>query len=97
MSSSFGDMMFRNSRYNDFSQSIWSFCLGLLFSPWSWGFLYYLIFLFLYEVATAYMTSCQPPYWCFMSRIGIVASSLLGFIIGRIIVGYKNPLNDKAP
>ena len=32
-----------------------------------------------------------------MSRIGIVASSLLGFIIGRIIVGYKNPLNDKAP
>lgn len=91
------DTMFRNPRYNEFSQQIIAFCLGVLFSPWSWGFIYYLAFLILYEIVTAYMTWCQPPYWCLSSRIGIVAASLLGFIVGRIIVGYEHPLKDEAP
>ena len=89
------DTMFRNSRYNEFSLLIISFCSGVLFSPWSWGFLYYIVFLVLYEIITAYMTWCQPPYWCPSTRIGIVASSLLGFIVGRIIIGYDNPLKEK--
>ena len=91
------DVLFRNPDNNEFCQLVSALCLGILFSPWSWGFLYFIGFLLLYEVITAYFTWCQAPYWNMMTRLGVIAASLLGFILGRILVGYNNPLVDRSP
>ncbi len=67
------------------AQLILSFCLGILFAPFTYGFIYYLIFLILYEIILFAMS--KP--WNYELRIGVFAFSLIGFIIGRYLVGKK--------
>lgn len=83
---------FCNTSNNDFVQLIGAFCTGVLFSPWSWGLRWFVAFLIVYEVLAIYFTRCDSLYWKFSTRIGVVCASLLGFILGRILVGYDNPL-----
>jgi hypothetical protein len=90
------DTLFCNEANNDLAQLISSFCLGVLFSPWSWGLVYYIAFLLIYEILSAYYTWCQLPYWRLSTRLGVIAASLLGFILGRILVGYNNPLRQET-
>lgn len=59
---------------------------GVLFSTWSWGIVYLLFFTVFYEVI--YFVVCKyrikTPYNAEM-RIGMIAGSIFGFLIGRAI------------
>ena len=68
-----------------------SFAVGLLFAPWSFGFLYLLIFIIVYEIIYA----CYHKDFStnnFMIRLGIVVASIFGFIVGRAILQDSDPL-----
>lgn len=39
---------------------VFSFCVGVLLSPWSWGFWWFLVFLVVYEIA--WLVYCR--WWC---------------------------------
>lgn len=88
------DSYFRNDRCCDFGQIVAAFTLGIIFSPWSWGLLYFLLFIIGYELVAIYMTAAEEPYWRFETRIGVIAASILGFVIGRIIDGFPDPLQN---
>lgn len=65
-----------------------AFFSGFLFSGWSWGILYVLVFLIIYEIG--YYVYCSAykglEEYSFMIRIGLVAGALMGFLIGRAII-----------
>ena len=63
-----------------------SFFSGFLFSTWSWGILYVLSFLIIYEIGYYIYCSYQSKEYDCMIRIGIVAGALMGFLIGRAII-----------
>ena len=73
-----------------------SFFSGFLFSSWSWGILYLLLFLFIWEIC--YYVYCYSyrglDDYDFMIRIGIVAGALMGFLIGRGIT--ENDDHEKS-
>lgn len=64
-----------------------AFFSGVLFSTWSWGILYLLTFLLIYEIG--YYIYCysfsKMDQYDLMIRIGIVAGAFMGFLIGRNI------------
>jgi len=65
-----------------------SFFSGFLFSSWSWGILYLLVFLIIWEIGY-YIYCCNYKgldKYSFMIRIGIVAGALMGFLIARGII-----------
>lgn len=82
--------IFKDSGCNDLVQLILAFTLGILLSPWSYGLLYFLLFLIAYEIVLVYMTEAQVPYWRIETRLGVIAASILGFIIGRVLVGFPD-------
>jgi hypothetical protein len=76
-------------------QLITSFCFGVLLAPFSWGFFFFLLFLILYELGF-YQFCIQTnflEYDPLIVRLGIVAASIYGWIIGRYLVGYIDPMN----
>lgn len=70
---------------------IFSFAVGLLFAPWSAGFLYLIIFIIIYEIVYAYIYRDFSSQNCVI-RIGIVVASLFGFIVGRALLKDSRPL-----
>lgn len=65
-----------------------AFFSGFLFSAWSWGILYVLSFLIIYEIG--YYVYCSATKkldkYSILIRIGLVAGGLMGFLIGRGII-----------
>lgn len=76
----------------DFPQIFLAFCFGILLSPWSYGLFYFLIFLLVYEVYILLYTNQNS--WKMEIRLGVLAASIFGFIIGRILTGWNHPLDD---
>ena len=59
---------------------------GLLFSTWSFGIVYVLISIVFYEFI--FCVACYyrgKTNYCIQMRIGLVAGSIFGFLIGRAI------------
>jgi hypothetical protein len=69
-----------------------AFVGGFVFAPWSWGLVYFLIFLLLYEIFIYYLCRKYSQCWDKEVRLGIIVFSVLGFILGRILVKSKNIL-----
>jgi hypothetical protein len=90
------DTFFRNPNYTEFAQLVSAFVLGLVFSPFSFGVIYFVAFIIVYEIAYAYFSRLERPYWRLEGRIGIEAAAIAGFIIGRILVGFDDPLRDSS-
>lgn len=65
-------------------QLITTFSLGVLFSPWSYGIFYLLLFIIMYEVVFFYYTGPYNPYWNPEVRGGVILAAILGFIVGRV-------------
>ena len=65
-----------------------AFFSGFLFATWSWGILYLLSFLILYEIG--YYIYCYSykglDDYSLMIRSGIAAGAFMGFLIGRAII-----------
>lgn len=64
-----------------------AFFSGFLFSSWSWGIIYVILFLIVYEIGY-YGFYCYKGWnnYNIIVRIGIVAGALMGFLIGRNII-----------
>lgn len=61
---------------------------GILFAGFSWGFVYYIIFLFIWEIGYWIYTGYDDStIWSPKLRLGVVLVALFGFIIGRTIHG----------
>ena len=95
MKSSCNHMLCRMNRdiYQDPLYWIGSaFFSGFLFATWSWGIIYVISFLILYEIG--YYIYCYSykglDEYSFMVRIGIVAGAFMGFLIGRAITETDN-------
>ena len=69
---------------------------GFLFATWSWGILYLLVFLILWEIG--YYLYCRNfrdiNDYDITIRIGIAAGAIMGFLIGRCIT--KNDDHEKS-
>jgi hypothetical protein len=87
--------IFRNPNYTELLQLISAFALGIILSPWSWGFLFFILYVVLYEIAIAIVNHMQYPYWRLEFRCAIVCASVFGFIIGRSLIGYEDPFIDE--
>lgn len=83
---------FRNPNYTELLQFISAFTFGVIFSPFSYGAVFLIVFLVLYEFAYAYYTQTCLPYWRLSFRVGIFMTAIFGWILGRTIVGWRNPL-----
>ena len=88
----FIDWYFKNPNYTQLVQIVVSFVFGLILAPYGYGFIYFLIYLLAYEFVYLLATQGCNPYWGPVFRLGAVSASILGFLIGRIILGWKNPL-----
>ncbi len=64
---------------------ILAFTIGILFSRFSLGFLFVLIFIIISEIFYGTYTRCNYP-WLIQVRGLVIASSILGFIIGRTVL-----------
>lgn len=71
-----------------------AFTLGLLLAPFSYGLVYYLLFLIGYEVFAIYLSAMDPRYWCLKTRLAVMLASLIGFLLGRWVDGRKDLLED---
>lgn len=71
-----------------------AFFSGFLFSSWSMGIVYVILFLIAYEVF--YFTFCcyKKSTWNLLERIGIVAGAFMGFLIGRAIIEEDDHLKS---
>lgn len=86
---------------------ILSFCMGVLLSPWSWGFWWFLVFLIVYEIV--WLVYCRwwrsetitfgallglpsQKGWSMFARFGIVVASIAGFLVGRTFSHPTHPL-----
>ena len=74
-----------------------SFFSGFLFATWTWGIVYLILFLIIYEVGYfIYKSSIKENgnEYNFMIRLGIVAGAIMGFLIGRAIT--ENDDHEKS-
>ena len=85
---------FKNPKYTQLMQIIVAFALGVIFSPFSYGLIYLLIYLLIYEIIYLIFTQACYPYWGIVFRLAVVSASIYGWIIGRTIVGWRNPLRN---
>jgi hypothetical protein len=70
-------------------QWIVAFSLGVLLASWSTGFVFYIMLLIGKEI---FFYIRDPS--SLLTRVGIIFLSLYGYIIGRSILQYDDPLED---
>ncbi len=90
----YGEYYFKNCKYTQLMQLVLSFVLGVIFAPYSYGFAFLIVYLLAYEFAYAAFTNLESPYWTPLFRVGIIAVTIFGWLIGRYIVGWRNPLRN---
>ena len=76
-------------------QIIVTFVIGLVFAPFSYGFIYFLLFWFFWVLLYSLTVNFQFPMWRVFTLFGIFMVGVLGFIIGRIMIGDENILKWK--
>lgn len=69
-------------------QIIFAVAMGITFSPWSYGLVYYIIFVMIWELLYGYFLSFDFNVWNPLERLGVVLAGFLGWIIGRNAVGF---------
>ena len=62
-----------------------SILLGALFAGYSWGFVYAILFLLIWEIGYYIYTGYADKSWNWVERLGLVLGALFGFIIGRTL------------
>ena len=71
-----------------------TFLCGIMFSPFSSGFIYNILFIICYEL---FFYMRNPEKIVFPQRVAIICVSLIGFMIGRIIFyPKKHPIIFKG-
>jgi len=64
-----------------------NFCIGLILGPTSFGFLYYIMFVLIFEIILALVTQGgrKNPLGSIEFRVFYVAAGLFGWIFGRTV------------
>jgi hypothetical protein len=85
------------NNYNYMHNIIFSFAIGLVFSPFSSGLKYYIAFTLASVFLNAFVTRMTYPYWNIESTCASLAMGFMGFISGRTVLGFRNPIegNEK--
>lgn len=70
---------------------ILSFFVGLLTGPFSWGIIWFLMFVTVWEICLCMLTSASKTLgsffcWELESRIAINVAAFLGWILGRYLL-----------
>ena len=63
-----------------------AFFAGILFSPWSFGIIYYLLFLIIWELLFYGWCNYKNVFWNWQIRLSIVLAALFGFLLGRTMI-----------
>jgi len=71
------------------------FIFGLVFSPFQNGSKLFLFFLLVNFILSIYITKLDMNYWTPEKALTYLCGSLLGFIIGRTVAGYKDPFSNE--
>jgi hypothetical protein len=64
---------------------------GIIFSPWKVFLIFFVIFFIVYEFAFYYVI---PHRWYPDIRGGVILAYILGWIIGRTIIGYQDVMSE---
>jgi hypothetical protein len=88
---------FNNINVTEFFQVVVAFTIGVVLSPWNNGLLLFIIYLIINEIIYYIGTGGKYPFWTLEGRIAVAFSSIFGFIVGRSVVGFKDPIEDKKP
>lgn len=59
---------------------------GFFFSYWSWGIVYFLLFVLAWEIFVLCYCHYKGKEWDVMIRLGIIAGALMGFLMGRVVM-----------
>ena len=59
-----------------------SLIVGFLFAGISWGIIYIIIFLILWEIAYFAYLDCNNKIWNLETRVTVILAALLGFLLG---------------
>ena len=70
---------------------VFTFVIGLIFAPFSFGFIFFLVFWIVWAILYSLLIQFKYPIWRLLTVVGIFFTGLLGFIIGRLLVGDKHP------
>lgn len=73
---------FLNIRYTELLQVIVGFAVGLIFGPFSFGLIYLLGFIILYEIIY-YVVARNQCCWSFPGRVAVEFATILGWLVGR--------------
>ena len=76
---------FLNENSTPLFQIVVAFSMGVIFSPWSLGFVFFLSFLILYEILLLSLCQNYGYQWNILQRLSVVTSSIIGFYLGRWI------------
>jgi hypothetical protein len=87
----------QNPHNTEMFQYITAFTFGLAFGAVSFGLLWLLIFLVIYEFLWILLTRAQYPYWRLYVRILVNILSIIGWCLGRWIYLGLNPFNEPFP
>ena len=71
-----------------------SLIVGILFSGISWGLVYVILFLILWEILYFGYLDSNGKVWNLNSRVTIILAALLGFIYGRALLGEDDHYED---
>lgn len=82
------DLQTSLSHFTPICQLILSFCGGIFFSCWNLSLVVVLFFLVLYELFYDCLVH-QRPKWQYQLRIGVILAYLMGWIIGRTVLGLE--------
>ena len=63
---------------------------GILFSTWSWGIVYLILFLLIYEIFYCIYCQYNSKKFDIGMRIGLFCGAFMGFLIGRSITGMDD-------
>jgi hypothetical protein len=72
---------------------VFSFVLGLIFSPFSSGGKFFIFYLLASQLLYVYVAMARYP-WTPENALGSICASFMGFVIGRTIAGVRSPLDD---
>jgi hypothetical protein len=72
--------------FTPLSQFVLSFSFGVLFSPISWGIVFFLSFIIVWEVMAFFL---YGDSWDAVTRAGVVLCTIFGWIVGRTLTGCE--------
>ena len=87
---------FCNEKYTPMAQVLIALVWGVLLSPWASGLFFLFFFIIFYEILYYVFTRGDPIYYNLFVRVGVIYSSIFGYILGRTLSG-DNILHEGVP